>query len=287
MADYLELYVKTFNLPVHFDTGVKVVRPVNGGYRVETDSLTYTADQVVVATGPFQCPYLPPFADRLAPSVVQLHAAAYRHPGQLTAGPVLVVGGGNSGAQIAAELAPSRTVYLSLGRRQPYMPQRLLGRDLFWWLYRLGVMDITVDSRLGQALRRRDPIIGTNLKQLVRRHRLELVGRAIDADNDSVIMSDGRRLKVPNVIWATGFRPDYEWLDVHVFDERRWPRHKRGISSAPGLYFIGLPWQQTRGSALLGGVGRDAAFLAANIATVLDAPDQNPVMQHSSALLIS
>src|SRR4029453_7487325 len=125
----------------------------------------YQARQVVVATGPFQVPFIPPMAAKLDPALTQLHSADYRRPQALPAGPVLVVGGGNSGFQIAEELAAPRQVDLSIATTYPMLPQRLAGRDLFWWLTRLGLLRVTAGSRLGQRMSRRDFVTGTNRRR--------------------------------------------------------------------------------------------------------------------------
>ena len=134
----------------------------DGGYRVELDDRAYEADQVVIATGPFQVPRVPPIAHALDPSVAQFHSTAYRRPGPVPAGPVLVVGGGNTGFQIAEELARTHEVHLSIGSRQTPLPQRIAGRDLFDYLEAIGLMRVTVDSRLGQRLRYRETLIGSS-----------------------------------------------------------------------------------------------------------------------------
>lgn len=266
VADYLERYSETFRLPVHVSSRVHHLQQIAGSYRLHTDWDTYEATQVVVATGPFQRPFTPAFSSNLAPDVVQLHSAQYRNPDQLAPGDVLVVGAGNSGAQIAAELLRTRKVYLAMGKRQPYWPQRLLGKDLFWWLTRLGLMAATVETPVGKFMQARDPLIGTNVSRLVREQGLELVGRVTGAAGDVVTTADGRAIRTANVVWATGFHPDYNWLDVPALDQRGRPLHRRGVSPVPGLYFLGLPWQHRRDSALLGGVGRDAAYLARQVA---------------------
>jgi putative flavoprotein involved in K+ transport len=194
--------------------------------------------------------------------VTQIHSAQYRSPAQLPEGPVLVVGGGNSGFQIAAELAKTRKVDLAVGTRMPALPQRLLGRDLFWWLSRLGIMRVSVESRLGRRMAQRDVLIGSSRRRLVRagvtvRKRLErFSGRR-------AVFADGSQLEVGTVIWATGYRSDYAWIDVPgVIDAGGRVLHRRGVTAAPGLFFVGLPWQFTRGSALLGFVHADAEFIA-------------------------
>jgi putative flavoprotein involved in K+ transport len=266
VADYLELYAMKYQLPITLDSKVLAVRPLPMGYLVQTEGQSYHADQVVIATGPYQRPFIPPFATDLAPGVFQVHASGYHNPEQLPSGPALVVGAGNSGAQIADELSRTRKVYLSVGTRPPYRPQRVLGRSIFWWLDKLGLMNLTADTWLGRKLSAADPLIGTDLKRLTREREVELLGRTERGSGSTVTLAGGWMHPVSTIIWATGFRPDYSWVQAPVFDDRGLPVHQRGVTAVPGLYFLGLRWQQTQGSALLGGVGRDAAFLATQIA---------------------
>lgn len=265
VADYLETYAQTSGLPVQLNTPVRSVAQADRGYRVESGEQVYCADQVVIATGPFQRPFVPALNSRLAPEIYQVHSSAYRSPAELPPGPVLVVGGGNSGVQIAEELARTHRVYLSEGSRKPAVPQQILGRDLFWWLSRAGIMKITADSAIGQRLSQKDLLIGTSLTRLVQRYKVELLGRAEQAQGRTIRFAGGRSIQVESVIWATGFRSDYSWVHLPVFDQRGVPRHRRGVTDSPGLYFLGLQWQHTRGSALLGWIGQDAEYLAACI----------------------
>ena len=198
--------------------------------------------------------------------MTQVHSAAYRNPQALPDGPVLVVGGGNSGFQIAEELAASRRVDLSIGARYPTLPQRLLGRDLFWWLTRLGLIRVTATSRLGRRMQARGEfIIGTNRRRL-RRAGVRFRPRLVDADGHTVRFADGGRLEVRTVIWSTGFRSNYSWIRIPGLANDGRIAHHRGVTEVPGLYFLGLSWQHTRGSALLGFIQDDAAYLADRIA---------------------
>jgi putative flavoprotein involved in K+ transport len=183
-----------------------------------------------------------------------------------------VVGGGNTGYQIAEELSASREVHLSIGSRQTPLPQRILGRDLFWYLDVTGLVRKTTSSRIGKRMQQKeDTLIGYRPRAL-RRLGVQLHGRAVDAAGSTVTFSDGTELDVRNVVWATGFRPDHSWIDVPVLDETGRPRHERGVTEAPGLYFLGLPWQHTRGSALLGWVKDDAEYIAQHIGASRPAP---------------
>jgi putative flavoprotein involved in K+ transport len=267
VIDYLERYAETFHLPIELNSEVKKLD--FGGYirfRLELDRGTITADQVVVATGPFQTPYVPKLAERLAPDVFQTHATGYRRPDQVAPGTVLVVGGGNTGFQIAKELSTTQRVVLAIGSRQTALPQRLLGRDLFWWLTKARILDKSVETRLGQRLSTRETLIGSSPRDLKRRYGVELKPRAVDAEGRTLRFEDGSELEVSAVIWATGYRPDYSWIRLPVFDENGRLRHRRGVTDVSGLYFLGLTWQHTRGSALIGWVRDDAEFIAERIA---------------------
>jgi putative flavoprotein involved in K+ transport len=237
------------------------------GFEVRTADQTYRAREVVVATGPFQVLFVPPQATKLDASVTQLHSADYRNPQALPEGPVLVVGGGNSGFQIAEELAATRKVDLSIATTYPMLPQRLGGRDLFWWLTRLGLLRVTVASRPGQRMSRRDFVIGANRRRLEGKE-VRFRPRLVDAEGHTVRFADHSLLEdVGVVVWATGYRPDYSWLHIPGVVREGHVVHRRGVTEVPGLYFLGLSWQHTRGSALLGFVNDDATYLADRIAT--------------------
>jgi putative flavoprotein involved in K+ transport len=260
VADYLRDFAATFDLPVELNARVTGLQRTDGGFRLRTADRTYAARQVIVATGPFQVPFIPPVAAGLDDSVTQVHSAGYRRPDALPEGPALVVGGGNSGFQIAEELIRTRPVELSVGTAQPTLPQRLLGRDLFWWLTRLGLMRVTAGSRLGHRLQTRETLIGTSRRGL-QRAGVRFRRRLVDATGRTVRFDDGTGREVGVVIWATGYRFDYSWIDVPGVLRDGQVAHTRGITEVPGLYFLGLPWQHTRGSALLGFVADDAAHV--------------------------
>jgi putative flavoprotein involved in K+ transport len=266
VVEYLTDYAKAFELPIEVNSAVRAVRRAEGGYLVELDDRAYMARQVVIATGPFQVPRVPPITGRLDPAVMQIHSSAYRRPNQVPSGPVLVVGGGNTGFQIAEELSRTHEVHLSIGSRQTPLPQRIAGRDLFDYLEMLGVMRVSVESRLGRRLSHRETLIGSSPRAARRRHGVRLRGRAIDAKDSEVAFADGTRLSPASVIWASGFAVDHSFVQVPVFDDAARLMHHRGVTAAPGLYFLGLTWQYARGSALLGWVKDDAEFIAGRIA---------------------
>ena len=273
VAGYLQAYAAAFDLPVRLNARVTQLGKTAEGFEIRTQDESYHARQVVVATGPFQVPFVPPAAHALDSSVTQLHSADYRNPSTVPAGPVLVVGGGNSGFQIAEELARAgRRVDLSIGTRLPMLPQRLAGKDLFWWLTRLGALRISVESRLGRRMSGRDFVIGSSRRRLQKagvRFRPRLTG----ADRRTAQFADGSTLDSGVVIWATGYRSDYSWIHIPGVAHDGQVAHRRGVTEVPGLYFLGLTWQHTRGSALLGFVHDDAAYLAGRIAAHQRAPE--------------
>jgi len=266
VAEYLTEYVQKFHLPVELNSRVRSVSNAGDGYLVELEDRSLQTEQVVIATGPFQDPIVPALSEGLDADVVQMHSTAYRSPRHLPAGRVLVVGGGNTGFQIAAELAGSHDVHLAVSSRQTPLPQRIFGRDLFRYLEATGLMAKTVDSRIGQRMQYRETLIGSSPRALRRKYGVQLHPRATEASSRKVSFEDGTSLDVGSVIWATGFRLDYSWIDVPVFDDDHRPVQQRGVTESPGLYFLGLPWQHTRGSALLGWIKHDAEHLAQQVA---------------------
>ena len=262
---YLQQYAAFNELPIEFNSHVQSLAERNGAFVVELRDRLIEADQVVVATGPFRVPNLPAMSGQLAPEVFQTHSAGYRKPSDVPEGRVVVVGGGNTGFQIAKELSASHRVHLAIGSRQTPLPQRFLGRDLFWWLTKLGVLEKTVDSRIGRRARDRDTLIGSSSRELKRRYGVGLKPRVVGASSRTLSFADSTELEVDAVIWATGYRPDHSWINAAVMDSEGNVRHRRGVTDVPGLYFLGLSWQYTRGSALLGWVKDDAEFIAAQI----------------------
>jgi putative flavoprotein involved in K+ transport len=266
VASYLQAYAAKFNLPVRLDVKVTSLTRSGGGYVAKAGGEELEARQVVVATGPFQVPFIPPIADALDPGVHQIHSANYRHPQAVPPGKVLVVGAANSGCQIALELSATHRVELSAGQRIPAIPQRPLGRDVWAWATALRLDQVTTDSRLGKRLARRDQVIGPGPRRLARRHGIQIRPRAVSAAGKTVTFADDSTADFDAVVWATGFTADHSWIDIpEAKDDQGRILHRRGVTPAPGLYMLGRTWQHTRGSALLGWVGSDAAFLAAQI----------------------
>jgi putative flavoprotein involved in K+ transport len=267
VADYLEWYAKVFELPVRNGVRVSGVQRSEWGFEIETNDVRFEAENVVVATGPFHTPHIPAFAAELDPNITQLHSSQYRGPSQLRPGGVLVVGAGNSGAQIALEIAQTREVTLA-GRSVGTLRRRVLGRDVFDWLS-WTVMRFVADTPLGRRIRRNvltssDALIGMTEGDL-NRAGVRRTGR-VDGVREGLPTIDGSTLDVTNVIWSTGFRPDFRWIDFPIFNNDGFPQHTRGVTTVPGLYFLGLRFLHRLNSSLLGGVGADAKHVADVIA---------------------
>jgi putative flavoprotein involved in K+ transport len=272
VARYLKAYAERFALPVRLRTRVRSLGGRAGRYEVTTTAgETLTAASIVVATGANQQPYVPAFSGALRPEIVQVHSSGYRRPSQLPEGRVLVVGAGNSGAQIALELAESgRQVVLS-GPDTGSLPRRLLGRDIYDWLWPT-LMRPRVDTAIGRRLMRGrlfagDPLVGISAKSLAR-PGLERAGKTIGQRDGSPLLDGGRVLPdIAAIVWCTGFRPDFGWIELPLLGLDGYPRHRRGIAfDAPGVAFLGMRYQSRMGSALLGGVGEDAAYVVPRIA---------------------
>jgi putative flavoprotein involved in K+ transport len=198
-------------------------------------------------------------------AVPQLHTKSYRNPGSVPAGRVLVVGAGNSGLQIADELADTHDVVLATGTQPLAVPQRFAGRDLFWWMSKVGLLNVTAGSRLARKIRGRgDFAVGTDRGAMVR-HGVDFRARLTSAEGRTAVFEDGTQAEVDVVVWATGFRPDYTWVQADLTGPDGQLQHDGGASRVAGLWFLGLPWQRTRGSSLLGFVHRDAADLAVSM----------------------
>jgi len=268
VAEYLTRYADRFDLPVRLDSRVDSLTHDGDRFVLRTGTHTVEAANVVVATGPFQRRKIPPVAQRLSPDIHQLHSSDYRNPLDLPGGPVLVVGAGNSGAQIALELARSRTVWLA-GRNTGYLPRRVLGRDLFDWIWPV-MSRASADTRVGRGLRERsrhngDQRIGIAERALVKAGIIR-VGRVTD-ERGGLPECEGTVIEPSVIVWCTGFEPDYRWINLPVFGDDGYPQHRRGIvAGVAGLYFAGLRFQHRMTSALIGGVGDDAAFIAEHVA---------------------
>src|SRR5215218_10401999 len=268
MADYLETYANHFDLPVVLGTGIRRLERVDGGFRAVTEAgEPIDSRAVVLATGAFQSPAIPPISKRLSAEVTQLAPEDYETPNQLSPGRVLVVGDGATGRQIALELAANHEVLLAAGRSRRVSPDRVLGRSVFWWMDKLGILRASRESAIGRYLMKADPFPGKGLElDKLQQRGVGVVGRVTQAEGKKVSFADEKVAEVDAVVWATGYRDDAGWVHIpEVKDDRGDFMHYRGVSPLPYLCFVGRSWQWTRGSALFAGVGQDAAYLTEHI----------------------
>ena len=275
VADYLEAYARAFALPVR--TGVRVNRLSKAGDRFEVicGEDTLFAENVVVATGASSNPRVPPFARELDESIVQFHSREYRNPSRVQKGGVLVVGAGNSGAEIAVELAPRHQTWLSgpdTGQEPTGGAGSVLDRILTPIIWFMATRVLTLKTRIGRKVRDHyvAPPRGLPLARVQRKDLaaagIERVPRMTGVTKGFPVLEDGRVLEVSNVIWCTGFTPAYDWIDLPLPSRYDVPIHDRGIvESSPGLYFVGLIFQHSLSSSLVGGVGRDAEYIVDHI----------------------
>lgn len=322
---YLDGFIQAVNAPVQEHSAVRAVKTrAEGGYEVRTDAVVYHADQVVVASGGYHIPIIPRMAERLPDTVLQLHSEQYRNPAALPPGNVLVVGSGQSGAQIAEDLhLEGRKVYLAVGDA-PRCARFYRGKDVVDWLADMHYYDLPVQEhplREGVRDNTNHYVTGrdggrdidlrkfanegmelygflTDLRDGVLQFEPNLQEKLDQADavynriNDSIdqyIAREGiaapqqaryepvwqpdvertaldlQQAGISSVIWCIGFRPDFSWVDLPVFNGHGYPAHVRGVTRQAGLYFLGLPWLHTWGSGRFSGIARDAEFIAARI----------------------
>lgn len=270
MADYLETYATVNQLSVHL--GVRVQRVSHDGerYVVETGDRTLYADNVVVAMAAFQVPKVPGFAADLSPSIVQMHSTEYRNPGQLQPGPALVVGLGNSGADIGIEVARTHETYIA-GTESSHVPFRIepwFGRNVLVRIVRFVMVNVlNTSTPIGRkvrpkAINKAAPLVRVKPKDLAAvSERVGRIGGVIDG---RPVLEDGRVLDVTNVIWCTGFERGFPWVDLPIFDEQGRPRHERGVvTELPGLYFCGLDFQHSIWSETTTGEVKDGGYIVA------------------------
>jgi putative flavoprotein involved in K+ transport len=272
MGDYLAAYASHFKLPVRTGQTVTSLTREGDRYLVGTDSGRYEAEHVVIAMATFQRPRLPEFATELDPSIVQLHSSEYRNLTQLQPGGVLLVGAGNSGAEIALETARGGHETWVSGNdvgRIPFrfggIPRMLLTRVMLRFVFH---RVLTIDTPIGR--RARPKMLAHATAPLIRatpdvlaEAGVQRVVRTVGARGGKPMLDDGRVLDVANVIWCTGYQPGFSWIDVPVFDANGQPRHDRGVVRyEPGLYFVGLHFLYAMSSTMIHGVGRDASHVA-------------------------
>ena len=272
-ADYLESYARKFDL--RGETGVRVERLTREGDRFVAISgdRRFEADNVVVAMSSWQRPRVPDYASELDPRISQRHVAEYKNPGQLQEGDVLVVGAGNSGAEVAVEVARTYKVSLSGAGNGalPFRPESVIARVLMPFIGRIIFHRVlTTRTPIGRKARPKwistgEPLIRTKPKDLAALG-VERVPRVTGVQSGLPQLEDGRSVDVANVVWCTGFHPGFSWIDLPVLGPQE-PLHRRGVvDSEPGLYFIGLKFLHSVSSEQIQGVGRDADYISGKIA---------------------
>jgi putative flavoprotein involved in K+ transport len=277
MGDYLEAYAAKFKLPVVSGTRVDRVQPADGpdrGFVVTAGDRRYEARQVVVASGAFNRPHVPEFAPQLDPATVQLHSSQYRNPSQLREGPILVVGVSHSGADIAFETARTQRTMLA-GHLHGELPVKITDNwfsHIAWPPFEFVASHLlTIRTPIGRKMA---PLVRMGGGPLIRIRSGDLARAGVERYDSRIggvqdgkpVLDDGRTLDVANVIWCTGFRPDYGWIAVPDFvGEDGWPKGVRGAATAPGLYFLGIPFTFGFTSMLVAGAGRDAKHVVDRI----------------------
>ncbi len=269
IADYIEKYATDFHLPVRLNEKALRLSRNEKGFEVVTSKGVHISNNVIVSTGTNPLPRVPNFAGELDKNIYQIHSSQYLNPDSLPSGDVLVVGAGTSGLEIAIELSKSRHTLIS-GHPTFHIPDQVFryAGSLYWWFAN---NILTISTPIGRKARvaitsKGGPLISVSVTDLVRAG-VEQVPRVRGIENGMPKLEDGRIVKINSVIWATGFRPDFSWIELDIpFDKSGWPVTKRGISSdESGLYFTGMLFQYGLTSGLIGGVGRDSAFVVKHL----------------------
>jgi len=291
MGDYLENYAQHFQLPVRSGARVERLSRIGDRFFVVAGDQQFEADNVVVAMAGWQRPRVPAFARDLNPRIVQLHTFEYRNPSQLQPGGVVIVGAGNSGAEIALDVVRGHETWLA-GPDTGHVPFRIDGLVARLLLVRLVLRVVfhrilTVKTPIGRKVRtkmlhRGEPLVRTKPQDLVAAG-IKRVPRVVRIEGGLPILEDGRVLDVSNVIWCTGFNSGFSWIDLPVFDANGDAKHESGVTSEPGLYFVGLKFLYAASSSAIHGVGRDAARIAARISATRRKADEARVPDPGAA----
>jgi putative flavoprotein involved in K+ transport len=272
MADYLEAYAARFDLPVRKGLWVASVAKDGDRFLVSAGDHLFEADNVVLATGGYQSAYVPEFANRLDPSIMQLHSSQYRRPSQLRDSDVLVVGAANSGAEIALGLATTHRTWLSGPHpgtepaRAGSLVDKLLTPPFWFFISRVASVTNPIGRRMRPQMLNMTLPLGRVKPRDLDDAGVVRLPRTIGAQDGLPVTEDGRVVNVANVVWSTGYRPAFDWVHLDAFDGDGQPVHDRGVAPEPGLYFIGLFFLASAASSLVGGVGRDAEYIARHIA---------------------
>ena len=261
LADYLAAYARHFNLPVKTGTSIQALEQNSGGYRAMSQSgEVIEARAAVLATGAFQTPVVPPMASQLSADVLQLTVESYKNAVQVPPGVVLIVGDGAAGRDIAHDLQGRRSVILAVGRARRLLPERILGQSTWWWLDKLGLVRLSGETALGRRMHKADPFPGKgNTLKHLQAQDVRVLPRVVAAQDHSVTFANGATAEISTVIWAIGYRDNSAWVAVpEIKDTQGNFAQRQGLTALSDFYFIGRPWQRSRGSALITGVGDDA-----------------------------
>ena len=264
IADYFERYAHHYDFPIHLNQTVEQLNKTQQGFQVTTtEGNTYLSQIVVIATGAFQKAKVPHLATYFAPDVNQFTAQTYQNPAQIPTGKVLIVGDGASGRDFANELSQTHDVLLATGRSRRLLPEKLLGKSIWWWLDQFNLIKAHKDSFVGKLMQKNDPFParGRQLKNLEKKG-VRILPYLTKVEGDIAHFANGYIAQVDAVIWATGYQDNSDWVTIaDAKDKNGNFVHNEGISPVENLYFIGRSWQRTRGSALITGVGDDAEIL--------------------------
>lgn len=268
IAQYLTRYAEKYRLPIQLNCRVISLTRRNALFEAVTDNEIIIAKKIIIATGSYADAYIPDVSNKLDEKIKQLHSSQYKNPSQFIAPRVVVVGGGNSAAQIAVELAKSKQVAVVSRRTPQYTPTHLLGLSIFTYVAASGLFNISKKSKLrSNAERVGNYVIGTQLRDSIRHARIRhFNSKVIDATKQSLILQDGTNIPVEAVLWATGYKNNYKWIRIPgALSEDGLPLHHNGVSLVDGLYWVGLPWQRKLDSSLMHGVGKDARYVVGRI----------------------
>lgn len=264
IADYFERYAEHYSFPIHLNQTVEQLNKTQQGFQVITKAGdTYLSHIVVIATGAFEKAKVPQLAAYFAPDVNQFTAQTYQNPAQIPTGKVLIVGDGASGRDFANELSQTHEVLLATGHSRRLLPEKLLGKSIWWWLDRLNLLQARKDSFIGKLMQKNDPFParGRRIKSL-KKKGVRILPYLTKVEGDIAHFANGYSAQIAAVIWATGYQDNSDWLTIaDAKDKNGNFIHDEGISPVENLYFIGRSWQRTRGSALIMGVGDDAEIL--------------------------
>ncbi len=264
VAEYFKAYAEKFDFPIQLNTLIEKIEKKENHFQLFYEDEIIKAKSVIIATGPFHIPFTPEFHQNISSAIFQTHSNYYKNPTQLQEGPTLVVGDGDSGFQILDEISKTgRKTYYSGSTEIKTLPQEILGKTLWWWFSKTGFLSISKDTWLGKRImHNRQPVIGTDVKEILNRENVTPVGFTTDAAQNVITTEKEKLTDLKNIIWATGYKPNFKWIKDLELTADNYPKHIRGVSTMDNLYFIGLPWLYTRGSATLGGIQKDAEFLS-------------------------